>query len=87
MQFYSQSMSAVDRLLRAWSGSFRASRCANSATEIDRAVNAKISDFIAFYRDKTEGRDQTSKRRALGVHVLLDDIHRRQREDKNARDS
>lgn len=77
LQFYAQTLVAVDRILRAWSGSYRASRCAESARDIDDAVNGLISDFIAFYLDKTKGRAQTDRRRVLGVHVVMDDISRR----------
>jgi hypothetical protein len=48
-----------------------------TAKRIDEAINGLISDFIAFYRDRTSDRDITSKRRALGVHVLADEIYRR----------
>jgi retron-type reverse transcriptase len=77
LQVYAQTLVSVDALLRAWSGSFRASRCVTTAKRIDEAINGLISDFIAFYRDRTSDRDITSKRRALGVHVLADEIYRR----------
>lgn len=79
LQLYSQTLVAVDSMLRAWSGAFRASRCKKTATEIDQAVNEQISNFISFYRNNVEGRTQTERRRALGVHVLADDIELRMR--------
>jgi hypothetical protein len=81
LQLYSQTLVVVDRLLRAWSNSFKASRCIDTADEIDQTLNGLISDFIAFYRDKVGGRSQLEKRRALGVHVLADDIRLRLRSD------
>jgi hypothetical protein len=77
LQLYAQTLVAVDGLLRAWSGSFRASRCPTTAAEIDQGVNDMVSNFIAFYLDEVASRPQTEKRRALGVHVLADDIQRR----------
>jgi hypothetical protein len=77
LQLYSQTLVAIDGLLRAWSGAFRASKCPKAAAEIDQAVNNLLSDFIAFYRDNVIERSQTDKRRVLGVHVLADDVIRR----------
>jgi len=77
LQVYAQTFVCVDALLRAWSGSFRACRCVTTAQRIDEAINRLISDFIAFYRDRTSERDVIIKRRALGVHVLADEIYRR----------
>jgi hypothetical protein len=77
LQLYAQTLVAVDGVLRAWSGSFRASRCLKTAVEIDQAINDLLSNFIAFYRKAVEGRSQIDKRRALGIHVLSDDIRRR----------
>ena len=77
LQLYSQTLVAVDGLLRAWSGAFRASKCQTTAAKIDQAVNDQLSNFIAFYRDKVTGLSQTDRRRALGVHVLADDVTRR----------
>ena len=77
LQLYAQTLVAVDSRLRAWSGSFRASRCRRTANEIDQAINNLLSNFIAFYREAVENRSQMDKRRALGVHVLSDDINRR----------
>ena len=77
LQLYAQTLVAVDGLLRAWSGSFRASHCLKTANEIDEAVNELISGFITFYREKVDGRSKTDRRRILGVHVLADDIRRR----------
>ncbi len=77
LQLYAQTVVAIDDLLRAWSGSFRASRCLKTAGEIDEAINELLSGFIGFYLDKVKGCSQTQKRRALGVHVLSDDIRRR----------
>ena len=77
LQLYAQTLVAVDGILRAWSGSFSASRCLASAKEIDNTVNTLISDFIAFYRDKLEKKSQLEHRRALGVHVVEDDIRQR----------
>ena len=77
LQYYAQSLVAVDGLLRAWSGSFRASRCERTAIEIDVACNHLIANFIDFYRDRTGGVEQTVRRRVLGVHVLADDIRNR----------
>ena len=75
LQCYAQTLDAVDALLRAWSGSFSASRSLTVARELDDAVNAMISDFIAFYRQKTNGRTLIEKRRALGVHLIEDDVN------------
>jgi RNA-directed DNA polymerase len=77
LQLYAQALVAVDRIVRAWSGSFGASRCLKTAVEMDEAINAQISNFIAFYRDNTNRRSQLERRRALGVHVLADDIRAR----------
>jgi hypothetical protein len=74
---YAQTLVSVDGLLRAWNGSFRASRCVTTAKRIDADVNALVGDFITFYRDRTSDRDITTKRRALGVHVLADEVYRR----------
>lgn len=79
LQLYAQTLVAVDGLLRAWSGSFRASRCLKTAKEIDEAVNELISGFIAFYKQNVAGREKTDRRRVLGVHVLADDVRRRLR--------
>lgn len=84
LQLYVQTLVAIDGVLRAWSGSFRASRCPTTAREIDDAVNGMLSGFIAFYRDNIKERSQTDKRRALGVHVLADDIRRRQSPPRGA---
>lgn len=81
LQYYAQSLVAVDGLLRAWSGSFRASRCERTANEIDVACDQLIANFIEFYRDRTRDLTQTAKRRVLGVHVLADDIHNRLQSD------
>ncbi len=77
LQVFAQTLVSVDALLRAWNGSFRASRCVTTAKKIDETINGLISDFIAFYRDRTSNKDIISKRRALGVHVLADEIYRR----------
>ena len=77
LQLYAQTLVAVDGILRAWSGSFSASRCLDTAKSIDNTVNALISDFIAFYRQNAEDRSQTERRRILGVHVVEDDIRQR----------
>lgn len=77
MQLYAQTLVVVDKLLRAWSGSFRASKCIKSANEIDDKVNDLISGFIAFYRKTVSERSKMDRRRALGVHVLADDIRHR----------
>lgn len=77
LQLYAQTLASVDRLVRAWSGSFGASRCLKASKEIDDAINGLISDFIAFYKDNMIGRSQTERRRALGVHVISDDIRKR----------
>lgn len=79
-QHYAQTLVAVDGLLRAWSGAFRASRCLKTAREIDEGVNQLISAFISFYREHTEGRLTIDRRRVLGIHVLADDIRKRSRD-------
>jgi RNA-directed DNA polymerase len=83
LQLYAQTLAVVDRQLRAWSGSFRASRCAKTADHLDKQLNEIISGFIGFYQDKTRGRPTVEKRRALGVHVLADDILARKLELSN----
>lgn len=77
LQLYAQTLVAVDGILRAWSGSFSASRCLVTAKGIDNTVNTLMSDFIAFYRGNLEKRSQLERRRALGVHIVEDDIRRR----------
>ena len=77
LQLYAQSLVAVDHLVRAWGRSFQSSRCRMTAKEVDNAINGLISGFIAFYRDATTKRTQLERRRALGIHVLLDDIDQR----------
>jgi hypothetical protein len=78
LQRYAQSLVEVDRRVRAWSGSFKSSRCEATAREIDQEIDRLLSDFIAFYRDQTNGlATKTEKRRALGVHVVSDDIRLR----------
>jgi hypothetical protein len=77
LQLYAQTLVSVDRIVRAWSGSFGASRCLKSAKEIDEAINTQISNFIAFYRDNLASRSQLERRRALGVHIVSDDIQKR----------
>jgi hypothetical protein len=74
MQYYSQALVSTDQILRAWSGSFGASRCIETAKHIDNEINGLVSDFIAFYRDQTKTASQLEKRRVLGVHVLADDV-------------
>ena len=54
LQLYAQTLVAVDGILRAWSGSFSASRCLATAKDIDNTINVLLSDFIAFYRDKLD---------------------------------
>jgi RNA-directed DNA polymerase len=81
LQCYAQTLVAVDSLVRAWSGSYSASRCLKTAGEIDDEINGLISDFIAFYRAKVSGRLVTERRRALGIHVVVDDIRRRLESD------
>jgi hypothetical protein len=80
LQFYAQTLVAVDRLLRAWSGSFGASHCITTATQIDDAINEQISGFIAFYQQNVAGRAKVERRRVLGVHALVDDVQRRLRD-------
>jgi hypothetical protein len=77
LQLYAQTLVAVDGILRAWSGSFSASRCLLTAKAIDNTVNMLMSDFISFYRDNLENKSQLEHRRASGVHVLEDDIRQR----------
>ncbi len=86
LQLYAQSLVAIDGLLRAWSGSFRASRCLTTALEIDQGVNDMLRGFIGFYLDKVEGRSQTDRRRALGVHVMSDDIRRKLSQESKTSD-
>jgi retron-type reverse transcriptase len=86
LQRFVQTLAAVDGLLRAWSGSFRASRCLETAKIVDEAVNELISGFIGFYQQNVDGRTRTERRRALGIHVLLDDVRQRlARETKDQR--
>jgi len=77
LQLYAQTLVSADQIVRAWSGSFGASRCLAAAKEIDDAINGLMSDFIAFYRANTKERSQIERRRALGVHVISDDIRKR----------
>jgi hypothetical protein len=77
LQLYAQTLVAIDKLLRAWSGSFRASKCTKSANEIDDKVNDLIGGFIAFYTKTLSERSRMDRRRALGVHILADDIRHR----------
>lgn len=77
LQLYAQTLVAVDVLLRAWSGSFRASRCLKTAVALDETINQLIGNFISFYRDNVKERPITDRRRALGIHVLADDVRLR----------
>jgi hypothetical protein len=74
LQLYAQSLVAVDHLVRAWGRSFQSCRCINTANEIDNAINELIGNFIGFYRDRTHKSSQMERRRALGVHVIQDDV-------------
>lgn len=85
LQLYSQTLVTIDRLLRAWNSSFRASRCMRTAQQIDETVNELIGAFIAFYRDKIEGYSRTDRRRVLGIYVLADEIQRRLNQTTNGR--
>jgi RNA-directed DNA polymerase len=76
-QYFGQTITAVDQRVRAWSGSFRASRCTDTAARIDATCNQLIAGFIEFYRDRTADLCQTDRRRVLGVHVLIDDVTQR----------
>ncbi len=84
LQLYAQSLVAVDHLIRAWGRSFQSSRCKTTAKEIDNAINGLISGFIAFYRSAIDKRTQMERRRALGIHVLADDIDRRLAESERS---
>ena len=84
-QYFSQSIVAVDDLLRAWSGSFRASRCERTANEIDAACNQLIANFIEFYRERTSDLSQSSRRRVLGVHMLSNDIRERHQSEDSSK--
>ena len=77
LQRYAQTLVEVDNRVKAWSGTFKESRCLATAKAIDSQVNELISAFIAFYRDQTESRSQLEKRRLLGVHVIEDDVRLR----------
>lgn len=75
---YAQTLVAVDRIVRAWSGSFSACRCLKTAESIDDAINRLIGGFITFYRKKTKKCPVAERRRALGVHLVADDIRQRE---------
>jgi retron-type reverse transcriptase len=83
LQYFSQTLVAADKRARAWIGSFRASRCADTAARVDKAIDQMVSDFIAFYRDRTSGLGQTAKRKLRGVHSISDEIRRRRVEDRS----
>jgi hypothetical protein len=82
LQYFAHTLVAVDKRARAWIGSFRACRCSSAAARIDKAIDQMISEFIAFYRDRTSDLGQTSKRKLLGVHSLGDEIRRRRLDDR-----
>lgn len=76
-QLFCQTLTAIDGLVRAWSGSFRATRCLSTARDIDNTCDQLVSDFIKFYTVRTKAISRTDKRRVLGVHVVTDEIRRR----------
>lgn len=79
LQRYAQTLVEVDNRVKAWSGTFKESRCGATAKAIDKKVDKLISGFITFYWDQTkEVATQTEKRRLLGVHVIEDDVRVRQ---------
>jgi RNA-directed DNA polymerase len=78
LQRYAQTLVEVDNRVKAWSGTFKESRCIEAAKAVDAEINKMIGDFISFYSEQSKKvASQTQKRRLLGVHIVEDDIRAR----------